>query len=91
MRRREEPELPPETAAALAVVDATLAGEPVDPRHAELAELALILRDERPAVDAAFAAELDERVARRFARPARPVSARRRWMRGWWLRSAAGV
>ena len=83
--------MPPEAAAALAAIDATLAGEPVDPRYAELAELALILRDERPVVGAQFAAELDERVARRFASPARPASAPRRRMRGWWMGSAAGL
>jgi hypothetical protein len=51
-------------------VDATLAGEPVDPEYAELAELALILRRERPRTSDAFTARLDERVERRFARPA---------------------
>jgi hypothetical protein len=51
-------------------VDATLAGDPVDPEYAELAELALILRRERPRTSDAFTARLDERVERRFARPA---------------------
>jgi hypothetical protein len=54
-------------------VDATLAGEPVDPDYAELAELALILRRERPRTSDAFTARLDERVERRFARPAPAV------------------
>jgi hypothetical protein len=52
-------------------VDATLAGDPVDPEYAELAELALILRRERPRTGDAFTARLDDRVERRFARPAR--------------------
>ena len=34
----------PEIAGALMAIDATLAGEAVDPDYAELAELALILR-----------------------------------------------
>jgi hypothetical protein len=57
----------PDVVAQLDAVDATLAGEPVDPRHAELAELALLLAAARPAVDPEFARELDARVARRFA------------------------
>jgi len=60
--RRAEP-LEPEKAAALAAIDATLGGEPVDPEHAELAELALILRAERPAVPVAVASAIDDRVA----------------------------
>src|SRR6185437_6178757 len=62
--------LGPEIAGALMAVDATLAGDPVGPEYAELAELALILRRERPRTSDAFAARLDERVERRFARPA---------------------
>ena len=38
----------PELLAELEAIDATLAGEPVEPVHAELAEVALILRAERP-------------------------------------------
>jgi hypothetical protein len=57
-------------AAQLDAIDATLAGEPVDPRHAELAELALLLVAGRPAPEPGFAAELDAAVARRFAAPA---------------------
>jgi hypothetical protein len=67
MRRSDEHPIDPETAASLEAIDATLAGEPVDPRHAELAELALLLADERPRIDPAFARSLDERVQRRFA------------------------
>jgi hypothetical protein len=59
-------EIDPEIADALDAIDATLAGEPVDPRHAELAELALLLTADRPAEDPAFARTLDERVAGRF-------------------------
>ncbi len=82
--------LDPDIAAELEVIDATLAGDPVDPAHADLAELALLLADERPRPEAAFAARLDDRVAARFApvdrgrtseaseRPAQPVP---RWRR----------
>ena len=59
--------LEPEVEAALEAIDATLAGEPVDPGHAELAELALILRADRPAVAESFAVAMDARVRDRFA------------------------
>ncbi len=68
--RRAEP-LEPEMAAALAAIDATLAGDPVDPEHAELAELALILRAQRPVPAPAVTGTIDERVAQRVQRPAR--------------------
>src|ERR1700735_4348286 len=63
--------LEPEVLAALEAIDATLHGEPVDPEHAELAELALILRDERPVPGDAFLTRLDRRVQDRFAAPTR--------------------
>ena len=77
--RSAEP-LEPEVLAALEVIDATLHGEPVDPEHADLAELALILRDERPAPDGMFLTRLDRRVQDRFAAPPRPV---RGWSAHW--------
>ncbi|HUE25222.1 MAG TPA: DUF4349 domain-containing protein, partial [Solirubrobacteraceae bacterium] len=60
---------------------------PVDPRHAELAELALLLAAERPELDAAFATLLDEGVQRRFTAARPPASTatrapRRRWLWG---------
>jgi hypothetical protein len=83
MRRFDEP-LEPDVATALLAIDATLQGDPVDPEHAELAELALILSAERPRPQDAFAAALDERVAARFAPPARPAGSRRPgWRRRW--------
>jgi uncharacterized protein DUF4349 len=78
--RRAEP-LEPEMAAALAAIDATLDGDPVDPEHAELAELALILRAERPVAAPAVRGTIDERVAQRLERPAR--RRRLRPARGW--------
>ena len=56
------------TEHALAVIDQTLAGEPVPVPDADLAELTLWLADERPRRSDAFAAALDQRVASRFAR-----------------------
>ncbi len=67
---------------SLEVIDATLAGEAVEPEYTDLAELTLILAGQRPVPDPAFATELDERVARRFARP---TSAPTRGMRWRWV------
>ena len=52
----------------LAALDDALAGRPVDPDLADLAELAVLVRDERPAPDPAFARSLDARVERGFPR-----------------------
>ena len=57
----------PEIAATLDAIDATLAGEPVDGRYAEVAEIALLLAADRPQVPPAFAMSLDAKVDRRFA------------------------
>jgi Domain of unknown function (DUF4349) len=65
----------------LEAVDAALAGRYVAPEHAELADLALLLRDERPEAAPAWAATLDRRVEARF-----PAPPRRRFV---WLRKAA--
>ncbi len=84
MRRTEQP-LDPEVLAQLDAIDATLAGDPVDPQYAELAELALLLAADRPKVDTGFAARLDERVERRFAAPpaaGEPARPRRSWSFG---------
>jgi hypothetical protein len=86
--RRAEP-LEPEMAAALAAIDATLEGDPVDPEHAELAELALILRAERPAPAPEVAGAIDERVAERWARP--PLRRRVRLHRSWLAAPVAGL
>src|SRR5581483_11706800 len=94
MRRTDEP-LDPEVMAELEAIDAVLAGEPVDPEYAELAELALLVAAERPAVEVGFAVRLDERVERRFAAPPVPVAPpstrfrRRVW--GWSLGLAGSV
>lgn len=56
----------PEIAATLDAIDATLAGEPVDGRYADIAEIALLLASDRPQVPPAFASSLDQKVERRF-------------------------
>ena len=67
----------PET-LELEAVDDALAGRYVAPEHAELAELALLLRDDRPEPVPAWATHLDRRVEARF--PSRP---RERKFRVW--------
>jgi hypothetical protein len=74
----------PET-FALEAVDAALAGRYVAPEHAELADLALLLRDDRPQPTPNWATHLDRRVEAGF--PARPKR-RREW---GWLRTAVPV
>src|SRR5258708_20392059 len=71
MRGLDETPLDPEMLAALDAIDATLAGEAVDPEHAELAELALLLADQRPHVEPGFAGALAGRVGRRSERAKR--------------------
>jgi hypothetical protein len=58
----------PEMARELAALDAALAGEPVEPDLADLAELTALLREERPEPDPTFARALDSRVERGFPR-----------------------
>jgi hypothetical protein len=94
MRRVDDTPMDPEMAAQLDAIDATLAGEPVDPKYAELAELALLLRDERPAVDAGFASSIDRRVARRFASESSPdATAPARFSPRWreWMAPLGGL
>jgi Domain of unknown function (DUF4349) len=67
MRVTDEFPLDPDIAAELDAIDATLRGEAVDPRFAEVAELALLVAADRPRPSPEFAASLDERVAHRFA------------------------
>lgn len=92
MRLLDDTPLDPEIAASLDAIDATLAGEPVEPAHAAIAELALLLRDERPQPSANFAAGLDRRVAERFA-PAQASGERKQHRpHRWWLWTpAAGL
>lgn len=91
--RGTEPE--PEVIATLEAVDATLAGEPVDPAFAEVAELALLVRAERPVPRTEFVHTLDGRVQQRF-KPSTSVQNKkakpRRMRRLWWsLAPATGL
>ena len=81
----------PEIAAVLDAIDATLAGDPVDGRYAETAEIALLLSSERAAVRPEFARTMDERVARRFAPAPVAVSRRRRRVPREFLEMTGGL
>jgi len=84
----------PEIAATLDAIDATLAGEPVDGRFAEIAEIALLLASDRPEIPPAFAQSLDGKVERRFAPLGAPEKRRKRRWSGFWQVAgalAAGV
>jgi hypothetical protein len=91
--RRAEPG--PDVLATLEAVDATLAGEPVHPAFADVAELALLVSAERPAPEPEFARKLDGRVEQRFkpAAPAETVQARPRRLRrlSWSLAPVTGL
>ncbi len=71
MRRPEDDSMDPEVGRALAVIDATLAGDAVEPEDADLAELTLILAGQRPVPGRQFSEALDARVAGRFSEPGR--------------------
>lgn len=70
----------PAVEAELAALDAALRGEAVEPEHADLAALVEDVRAQRPPMNPAFAARLEERVASSFGEdepaPERPA---RRW------------
>src|SRR5579859_1770424 len=90
MRRPDGDLMEPEVREALDAIDATLAGDPVDPRFADVAELALLLRAETPRGSDEFDALLDERVRVRFA-PPRAARASRVPRRAWLWAPAAGL
>src|SRR4051794_34304752 len=66
--------LDPRVVRELAAVDAGLAGLEVPDEHSDLAELAALAHEERSAIDAEFAALLDERAAAGFPRDGRAAS-----------------
>jgi Domain of unknown function (DUF4349) len=88
--RHVEP-LEPEVVAALEAIDAALHDEPVDPELADLAELSLILRDERPEPQPAFVNRLDHQVHTRFAVPGVVPRRRKPVPRGLWTGASAAV
>jgi hypothetical protein len=71
--KRPDDTLDPQVERELAALDAALAGEPVDPDLAGLAELARAARAARPEISSEFAARLDERAAAGFPGPPRRV------------------
>jgi uncharacterized protein DUF4349 len=85
MRLLDQGPMDPDIAEELAAIDATLAGEPVDPHHAELAELALLLRAERPQISDSFARKLDARGEQRFgaASASKQTASKRLFSRTW--------
>jgi len=94
MPQLDHDSIDPEVAATLDAIDATLAGEPVDARYADIAEIALLLAADRPEVPPAFAHSLDQKVERRFAAMGladkRPRQ-RRRWSGFWGAAGALGA
>ena len=79
--RLHEPD--PAVERELAALDAALRGDAPEPEHADLAALVDDVRAQRPAMDPAFAARLEERVAGGFGEnqpsPQRPPRRRRAW------------
>jgi hypothetical protein len=80
----------PET-AELEAVDAALAGRPVAPEHAELAELALLLRDERPEPTLSWTTQLDRRVEAGFPKRHKEATGWRAWLHPATLGPVAGL
>jgi Domain of unknown function (DUF4349) len=91
MKRLDDSPIDPEVAASLDAIDATLAGEPVDPKYADLAELALLLSADRPECSAEFARSMDARVQRRFAPAPASTAPRQRRVWGWWAACGGGI
>jgi hypothetical protein len=82
--------LTPGAERELAALDDALGGRPVAPDLADLGDLALLLRDDRPRPSGEFTAALDTRVRRGFSSggPRRRAS-RPRW--GGWFTPAMGL
>ena len=74
MTKREHDALDPAAERDLAAIDAALGGRPVPSEHADLADLALELRGQRPTARQEFVSELDASAAAGF--PASPRRAR---------------
>ena len=75
------PDLSPDVERELEALDDALAGRRVAPDLAELGELALLLREDRPAPNDAFRRRLDIRAERGFReRDPRSRASGRRWL-----------
>jgi Domain of unknown function (DUF4349) len=84
------PELTPEVERELAALDDALAGRRVAPDLAELGELALALREQRPRPTEGFGGYLDKRMERGFpGKDPRVRASGRRWWSGWMAPSLA--
>jgi Domain of unknown function (DUF4349) len=76
------PDLSPDVERELEALDAALAGRRVAPDLTALADLALLLRDDRPAPSDSFGRYLDNRMERGFpGRDPRSRASGRRWLR----------
>lgn len=98
MRHPEDQSADPEITATLEAIEATLAGEPVDPGYAEVAEVALLLAAERPTLSPEFGHELDRRVEGRFGgasrgatRVPKPTPPKRSRWNAWWALAPAAA
>jgi hypothetical protein len=83
--------LSPEVERELDALDAALRGERVDQEWEENAQLALLLKAAPPRPRAEFARELDDRAARRFARPKPKTRQRGNFLRGGLALAACAV
>jgi hypothetical protein len=97
MRALDDTPIDPEVQAELDAIDATLAGERVDSKYAEVAELALLLTSDRPVPREEFLQSLDARIERRFASAGGGATrGGRRWRAPWgmspvWGSAAVGL
>jgi hypothetical protein len=91
MRLRSEEPLDPRVEHELATIDRALAGRATDPGDADLAELALLLRDERPEPDPGWASRLDERAAAGFPRGGGGRGGKRSRRAGGWMAPAGAL
>ena len=94
---RADGPLDPKIAADLETVDRALEGQSVESGKAGLAQLATLLRDERPAPDERWSQGLDDRAAAGFPRgggggPQGPKGRRSSWLSGGrWMLPAGAV
>jgi hypothetical protein len=91
MRARSDKPLDPRVEHELATIDRVLGGRETDPGDAALAELALLLRDERPDPEPGWAARLDERAAAGFPRGGGDRGGKRSSRRGGWMAPAGAL
>jgi hypothetical protein len=91
MRLRSDEPLDPRIEHELATIERALTGHPTDPGDAELADLALLLRDERPGPDPGWASRLDERAAAGFPRGGGGDGKRPTRRAGGWMAPAGAL